>query len=170
LEEQIELRGAAGAGSGLRMRGFAVPGKVPLWLEQHGRDPGLVEDGNGIGLELTERQTGARLFFIPGCAAMTPALAERLRGAPLVFFDGTLWRDDEMIRLGVGSKSGKRMGHMSMSGEPGAIAAFRDLEVRRKVFVHINNTNPVLLADSPERAKAERAGWIVAHDGLELAL
>jgi pyrroloquinoline quinone biosynthesis protein B len=95
---------------------------------------------------------------------------ERLRGAPLVFFDGTLWCDDEMIRLGVGSKTGKRMGHLCMSGEAGVIAAFRDLGIARKVFIHINNTNPVLLEDSAERAEVEAAGWTVADDGMELAL
>ena len=156
--------------SGLTVEAFAVPGKVALWLEQEGHDPDVTEGGHAIGLELTEPRTGARLFFVPGCAAMTADLARRLRGAPLVLFDGTLWRDDEMIRIGVGSKTGKRMGHMSMSGEDGAIAAFRDLGITRKVFIHINNTNPVLLDDSPERAEAERAGWMIAHDGLELTL
>jgi len=149
---------------------FAVPGKVPLWLEEPGQEPGIHEDGRTIGLEIAEPATGARFFFIPGCAAMTQALSQRLRGAALVFFDGTLWRDDEMIRLGVGGKTGRRMGHMSMSGDDGVIAAFRDLGIERKVFIHINNTNPVLLEDSPERAAAEAADWTIAHDGLELSL
>ncbi len=87
---------------------------------------------------------------------MTPDLAERLRGAPLVFFDGTLWRDDEMIRSGLGTKTGKRMGHMSMSGPDGTIARFAPLGVGRKVFLHINNSNPALLADSPERQSREK--------------
>ena len=154
----------------LSVRGFAVPGKVPLWLEPDGCDPGLVENGNTVGLEIAERQTGQHFFFVPGCAALTQPLLERLRGAPLVFFDGTLWSDDEMIRLGVGSKTGKRMGHLSISGDGGVIAAFRDLRITRKVFIHINNTNPVLLEDSGERREAEKAGWIIAHDGMELSL
>jgi len=86
-----------------------------------------------------------------------------------VLFDGTLWRDDEMIVAGLGSKSGRRMGHMSMSGSEGSIAAFATLNVRRKVFVHINNSNPALLDDSPERAELERAGWEVAWDGMDLS-
>jgi pyrroloquinoline quinone biosynthesis protein B len=154
----------------LSVRGFAVPGKVALWLEPDGRDPGLVENGNTIGLEIAERKSGAHFFFVPGCAALTERVLERLRGAPLVFFDGTLWCDDEMIRLGVGSKTGKRMGHLCMSGEEGVVAAFRDLGIARKVFIHINNTNPVLLEDSAERAEVEAAGWTVADDGMELAL
>jgi pyrroloquinoline quinone biosynthesis protein B len=101
---------------------------------------------------------------------MTDRLRRRLTGSELVFFDGTLWRDDEMIRLGVGNKTGLRMGHMSMSGDDGAIAAFRDLGVKRRVFIHINNSNPVLLDDSPERQLAEAAGWEIAYDGMEVRL
>jgi pyrroloquinoline quinone biosynthesis protein B len=170
LEERAPLVSSDDVRGELVLRAFAVPGKVALWLERDGRDPGRVEDGNTIGLEIIERSSGARFYFVPGCADLTPSLMARLRGAALVFFDGTLWRDDEMIRLGVGTKTGKRMGHVSMSGPDGVIAAFRDLGVDRKVFIHINNTNPVLLDDSPERAEAEQAGWTIAHDGLELSL
>ena len=101
---------------------------------------------------------------------MTEELADRLTGAPLVLFDGTLWRDDEMIREKVGIKTGKRMGHMSLSGEDGTIAAFENLEVGRKIFIHINTTNPVLLEDSEERAFAAKAGWEVSYDGMEIIL
>jgi pyrroloquinoline quinone biosynthesis protein B len=159
-----------GRDSGLAVTAFTVPGKVALWLEDNGRDPGIVEGGHTVGLEVRERASGKSLFFIPGCAAMTERLARRLRHAPVVFFDGTLWRDDEMVRLGIGPKTGQRMGHMSMSGEHGTIAAFRELGVARKIFLHINNTNPVLVEDSPERAEAEASEWTVAHDGLELTL
>ena len=107
---------------------------------------------------------------MPGCAAMTDALRERLRGAACVFFDGTLWRDDEMILAGAGTKTGARMGHMSIDGPGGTLAAFAGLGVRRRVLIHLNNTNPVLLADSPERAAVEAAGWEVAEDGMELRL
>jgi pyrroloquinoline quinone biosynthesis protein B len=101
---------------------------------------------------------------------MPPELAARLRHAPLVLFDGTLWRDDEMIRAGVGAKTGRRMGHMSCSGPDGSIAAFAPLKVRRKFFIHLNNTNPLLIADSPERAAAAASGWEIAQDGMEIAL
>ena len=101
---------------------------------------------------------------------MTDALADRLRGAELVFFDGTLWVDDEMVRDGVGVKTGKRMGHMSVSGEEGTMAASSDLDVGRKVFIHINTTNPILIADTPERAAAETAGWEVSYDGMAIEI
>jgi pyrroloquinoline quinone biosynthesis protein B len=169
LEERIELAGASGT-SGLAVVAFAVPGKVPLYLEASGQDPGVSEEGDAVGLEIIETATGRSFFFVPGCAAMTEQLRTRLAGSALVFFDGTLWRDDEMIQLGVGSKTGKRMGHMSMSGENGAIAAFDDLGVGRRIFIHINNSNPVLLDDSPERHIANAAGWEIAFDGMEVTL
>ena len=101
---------------------------------------------------------------------MTDRLRQRLTRSDLVFFDGTLWTDDEMIRLGVGSKTGRRMGHLSMSGPDGAMAAFAGLDVTRRIFLHINNTNPVLLDDTQERRQAEAAGWEIAHDGMEVTL
>jgi pyrroloquinoline quinone biosynthesis protein B len=101
---------------------------------------------------------------------MTPTLAARLDGADLVAFEGTLWRDDEMIAAGLGPKTGRRMGHMSLSGPDGVIAAFRDIPVGRKLLIHMNNSNPALLADSPERAETEAAGWIVGEDGMEFEL
>ena len=94
----------------------------------------------------------------------------RLRGAPLVLFDGTLWQDNEMIDAGIGVKTGKRMGHISMSGEDGSMAAFRDLDVGRKIYIHINNSNPTLLDDTPERQEVEAQGWKISHDGMEITL
>jgi pyrroloquinoline quinone biosynthesis protein B len=169
LGRRIELAGASGP-SGLGVIAFNVPAKVPLYLEAPGEDPVLGEEGDAVGLEVVEMATERSFVFIPGCATMTGALRRRLAGSELVFFDGTLWRDDEMIRLGVGTKTGRRMGHMSMSGDDGTIAAFRDLDVRRRIFIHINNSNPVLLDDSPERRLAERAGWEIAYDGMEIRL
>lgn len=147
---------------------FAVPGKVPLYLEDHGEPPSIISDGTTVGIEIVEGRR--RMIFIPGCAAMTAQLRERLTGAELVFFDGTLWRDDEMIAAGIGEKTGQRMGHMSLSGASGTIEAFRTIELGRKVLIHMNNSNPVLLSDTPERAEAEAAGWIVARDGMEFEI
>jgi pyrroloquinoline quinone biosynthesis protein B len=166
LETPTALHDSAGAALGITVEAFAVPGKVALFQEQ-GADPGRADGGETIGLRVA---AGAEaLFFIPGCAAMTPELALRLRGADCVLFDGTLWQDDEMIVAGAGAKTGARMGHMSISGPAGVIAAFGPLGVRRKILIHLNNTNPVLLADSSERAEVEQAGWEVAEDGMEIA-
>lgn len=148
---------------------FPVPGKAPLFREGEAPETETrVEGGQTVGVAI--RANGASAFYIPGCAAMTPALAARLRAAPLVLFDGTMWRDDEMLAGGTGHKTGARMGHMAMDGPEGSIAAFERLKIGRKVFVHINNTNPVLDPDGPERRAAEEAGWIIGQDGMEFRL
>jgi pyrroloquinoline quinone biosynthesis protein B len=167
LDRPVALALPDGRESGLTCTAFAVPGKVPLYLEADDA-PAIAADERTVGLRL--EAAGKTLFYVPGCAAMTADLAERLRGAALVFFDGTLWDDDEMVRAGLGPKTGRRMGHMSVSGPQGTMAAFEPLGVARKILIHINNSNPVLLADSPEHAAVRRQGWTVAHDGMEVAL
>ncbi len=166
LDEPVTVAETADGTRRMTLEFFAVPGKVPLYLEQPGAAPPIVEGEETVGIAVANGRR--RLFFVPGCAAMTDALARRLAGADLVFFDGTLWTDDEMIRAGLGTKTGARMGHMSVAGPAGTIAAFRSLDVGRKILIHINNSNPILLADSPERAIVEAAGWDVAYDGMEV--
>ena len=150
---------------------FPVPGKIALYLEAgeiaaRGEVATALEGEQTVGVELSDGIS--RLLFIPGCARMTEALAARIAGADAVLFDGTVWQDDEMIRAGVGSKTGARMGHMAMSGAAGSIAAFADLDVGRKIYVHINNTNPVLIEGSAERRAAEAAGWEIAEDSMDV--
>ncbi len=119
---------------------------------------------------MSQPATGKRFFYIPGCAALDAALVGRLKGAPLVLFDGTLYEDREMVAGGLGHKTGQRMGHMNISGAEGSMAAFEGLDVGRRIFIHINNSNPILLEDSPERAAVAAAGWEVAYDGQEIVL
>lgn len=164
----VEVGAPIALKGGLQAELFPVPGKTPLYLEK-GAAPPPIETGE-ITVAASVSDGGRTLVYVPGCAEMTPALAGRLHGADLVFFDGTLWRDDEMVLAGLGPKTGRRMGHISMSGARGAIAGFRDIAVGRKVFIHINNSNPVLLADSAERAEVEGAGWEIAYDGMEIRL
>ncbi len=170
LDQPIVLTDHDGASLGVEVTAFVVPGKIALWLEDPSAPGFGSQDGDTIGLKVASEGGSDALFYIPGCAAMPKDLAERLMGAGVVLFDGTLWRDDEMIAAGVGTKTGLRMGHMSQMGEAGTFAAFADLNVRRKILIHINNTNPLLVEDSPERAEAEAAGWEVAFDGMEIAL
>jgi pyrroloquinoline quinone biosynthesis protein B len=151
---------------GLEAELFAVPGKLPLYLE--GPDPDTArEDGINAGLEITSGRT--RLLFIPGAAAITSDLRERCKRAAVIFFDGTLFSDDEMIKTGTGSKTGRRMGHMPIDGADGSLAALAGLRARR-IYVHINNTNPILIDGSPERRKVEATGWEVGEDGMRIAL
>lgn len=151
---------------GLDAELFAVPGKVALYLE--GDDPALAaETGANVGVELV---CGARrLVYVPGAAGVTAALRARLARADVVLFDGTLFVDDEMISTGTGSKTGRRMGHMPVDGEDGALAALAGLRARC-ILTHINNTNPILIEGSVERRKVEDAGIEIAEDGMEIVL
>ncbi len=177
LGETLEPQSKEGAGLGLAITPFAVPGKVALYLEDEkagGGNFGTVEEDT-IALRIEDLHgsngAGARRFlYVPACAAPSETLRREMQGADLMMFDGTLWQDDEMQAQGAGSKTGRRMGHMSLSGPEGTLAAFADSLVARKVFIHINNTNPILLADSAERAAVEAAGWEVAYDGMEITL
>jgi pyrroloquinoline quinone biosynthesis protein B len=163
LERSLPIAG------GLTVEAFAVPGKIALYLESSA--PGFgTRTGDTIGLRISDPASGRAFHFIPGCAAIDDTLAARLRGSPLVLFDGTLYTDEEMIVQGLSSKTGQRMGHMAMTGPQGSITAFAALQVKRRVFVHMNNSNPALREDSPERAAVERAGWEIAWDGMEIEL
>ncbi|UDL93286.1 pyrroloquinoline quinone biosynthesis protein PqqB [Lichenihabitans sp. PAMC28606] len=154
-------------GFGLTVRPFAVPGKVPLYLETEHVALGE-ETETVIGLEIGD---GAkRVFYVPGCADVSDGLAQRLDGADLLLFDGTTFTNDEMPTLGLSKKTAARMGHLAMSGEAGSLHALDRVKLGRKVYIHINNTNPVLIEDSPERAVVTAAGWDVAHDGMEIML
>lgn len=170
LEEVQEIDDAGGTPIGIALRPFAAPGKLPLYLEGEAGDRLDTSSlaGEALGLEVLTRR--GRVIYLANCAAVTAAIRERIAGAAMLFMDGTLWSDDEMIRAGVGTKTGRRMGHIAMSGPDGAIAALADVAIGRRVFIHVNNTNPALLADSPERALLTRAGWEVAADGMELTL
>jgi pyrroloquinoline quinone biosynthesis protein B len=156
------------SGTALSVTAFAVRGKVPLYAESGSPDGPPPSDDDTIGLEISDGTR--RLLFIPGCAAMTPALRARLDGADCVFFDATLWRDDEMITAGLGVKTGARMGHMSIAGPGGVLDSFDGVRVGQKILIHMNNSNPVLLRDSVERADAAQAGWDVAQDGMTVRL
>jgi len=151
---------------GIEAELFRVPGKAPLYLE--GDDPELeAETDANVGIEL--RAQGARLVFIPGAAKLTPAIASRLAEADVVLFDGTLFSDDEMIAAGAGAKTGRRMGHMPVGGPDGTLAALAGL-ARRRILIHINNTNPILIEGSPQRRAVEAAGFEVAEDGMRIEL
>ncbi len=152
---------------GLRVDMFAVPGKVPLWLEDETMKIGEATETT-VGLDISAN--GRRLLYIPGCAEVTRPVKDRIAGADVLLFDGTLWTDNEMIEAGLGVKSARRMGHVPMSGAGGSLESLANADVARRVFVHINNTNPVLVSDSSERKHAEASGWEVGYDGMRIDL
>jgi pyrroloquinoline quinone biosynthesis protein B len=156
--------------SGIEVLPFAVSGKGAWYLEGKAHPGGEDASGDTLGLRITDKSTGKYFYFIAACAEVSDGLKSRIAGAPLVFFDGTVWRDDELIAAGLGNKTGQGMGHIAMSGDTGAIAALAGLDIGRKVFLHINNSNPALLRGSSERKIAEHAGWQIATDGMEITL
>jgi len=171
LDEKLVLRDTSDNDCGLRVTPFAVKGKVALYMEKDSNAAGFgTQEGDTIGLEFTDAGGASRVLHVANCAAVSDDLRARCEGAALLFFDGTLWRDDEMMASGEGKKTGQRMGHISMSGDEGSISSLSGLTLGRKVFIHINNTNPVLLADSVERRELEAAGWEVGFDGMEITL
>ena len=167
--QQISLNDAFDV-AGLHFTIFPVPGKVALYLEDEGAANFGTVDEDTVGIEILDPATGKRALYVPGCAEVTEALKARANGADLLLFDGTLFTDDEMVKSGESIKTGQRMGHVSMTGEYASLHAFDDVALGQKLYIHINNTNPVLDVSSPERQTVIEAGWGVAADGMEISL
>ncbi|MDF1804323.1 pyrroloquinoline quinone biosynthesis protein PqqB [Thalassovita sp.] len=148
---------------GLTAKLFAVPGKVPLFMEGTEVQTDL-EGEQTVGVRLSDGAKTA--YYIPGCATVTDKLLDQIADADQLFFDGTLWDDNEMIRTGTGVKTGRRMGHIPISGPDGSIVRLSGLKAA-KTFIHINNTNPIWQPDSLERAFVTGNGWQIAADGQE---
>lgn len=153
--------------AGLTLRLVTVPGKSPLYTEGPAPEIGT-ETGEITGL-LVERGA-ARLAYIPGCAHLSGSVLDMCEHSDPILFDGTLFDDEELLVAGLGAKTGRRMGHMPISGPGGSLESVRLWTATRKIYVHINNTNPILIDGSPERAIVEAAGIEVAYDGMEIAL
>jgi pyrroloquinoline quinone biosynthesis protein B len=146
----------------IEARLLSVAGKSPFYLEGSTFDAEL-----NTGVEI--RSGGKKLLFIPGAAGASPALLESISDADLILFDGTLFTDDEMQKTGTGTKTGREMGHMPIEGAGGTLSELASVSCRR-VFIHINNTNPVLMEGSPACERVQSAGWEIAHDGMEFVL
>lgn len=151
---------------GLRFQAFALSSKAPPY-SPHRHDP---HPGDNIGLLITDSATGGRLFYAPGLGAFEPHLAAPMSQADVLLVDGTAWRDEDLIDRGVGTKRALEMGHLPQSGPGGMIEHLAAFPRARKILIHINNTNPILDEDSPERRQLDAAGIEVAEDGLELVL
>ena len=151
---------------GLQVTMFAVSGKEPLYAET--KD--MQGDDMTFGLRFADPATGGSLCFVPACAAITDDLIAAIDGADVLLFDGTLYSDDELIAQDLSHKTGARMGHVAMSGTSGSMATLRWGRVGRRMFIHINNSNPVLREDGAERGVLAHQGWEIASDGAELIL
>jgi pyrroloquinoline quinone biosynthesis protein B len=170
IESAFEPTLPDGSPSGIEVLPFTVPGKGAWYLEGKNHPGGRDSAGDTLGLRIGDKASGKSFFVVAACAEATGDLKARLAGAALVFFDGTVWRDDELIASGLAGKTGRAMGHIAMSGKTGAIEQLAGLDIDRKIFLHINNSNPALLAASAERRIAEGAGWQIPADGTEIVL
>jgi pyrroloquinoline quinone biosynthesis protein B len=160
------LAGLDGRPSGLLVEAVAVPGKLPIHLDTRwAPDP---EDS--VGFRIRERPGGRVLTYMSGVAALSEGVREALAAADCLFFDGTFWSNDELPSRGLGSKRAEDMAHMPVGGANGSLAALAGVRASRRVYIHVNNTNPMLREDSPERAAVRAAGWEVACDGMEVTL
>jgi pyrroloquinoline quinone biosynthesis protein B len=159
---------------GLTIEAFPVPGKIALFLEDRTKADANYgsEAGDTIGLRIAADGAGQAqaCYYIPGCARVDGALLDRVEGAGCLMFDGTVFTDNEMQEARVGTKTGTRMGHLAISGPEGSLQAFRGLRTARKIYVHINTTNPILEPGSDAERQVKAAGWEVAYDGMEIEL
>ncbi len=162
--QSLEPTLSDGRASGLNLRPLAVPGQPPLHLR--GRLAPSSEDN--VGFEIEDRRTGGILLYLSGVAASTAVLRQALERADCIFFDGTFWASDELIALGLGERRAEDMAHWPIGGPEGSLRTLGRIGRGRRLYIHINNTNPILREDSPERAAVTAAGWEAAHDGLEV--
>lgn len=163
-EEEIT---ADGRPTGLVLSAIAVPGKLPIHLE--GLLPADPEDN--VALRIRESRTGRTLVYAPAVGAVTPAVRAVLEGADCLFFDGTFWSNDELPAQGLGTQRAEDMAHVPVGGPKGSMAVLGPVPgARRWIYIHVNNTNPLLREDSPERQAVDRQGWEVAYDGMEVIL
>jgi pyrroloquinoline quinone biosynthesis protein B len=150
--------------NGLSYQAFDVPTNKPTRFRTER------EQGRVVGYRLTDEASGRDVVYLPGVQELTAAVRAQLDGCTCLLVDGTCWHDDELIRLGLAGKTARDMGHLPIGGPGGSLEQLSQLPIERKIYVHINNTNPILLDDAPERRIVERSGMEVATDGLEVRL
>jgi pyrroloquinoline quinone biosynthesis protein B len=168
-----EIRAADGEPLGITVEAFPVHGKIALYLEKGGPENNFfgTEEGDAIGVRFRASAVpGKQAVYAPGCSEVDAALLAKVEGADCLFFDGTTFTGNEMIEAGVGDKTAARMGHIHVSGPDGSMAAFAKASVGRRIFVHINNTNPILQQGSDAENLVKASGWEVGADGMEIVL
>jgi coenzyme PQQ biosynthesis protein B len=167
LDVEESIVDVDGCQSGLTVMARAVPGKPPVHLERlvSADDPDI-----NVGLRIRQSANGPSLAYLPAVGRITPPVFELMENADCVFFDGTFWSSDELAAQGLPGKSAQEMAHWPVGGLEGSLAVLSHLSAPRRVLIHINNTNPLLREDSPERKDVEAAGWEVAWDGMEIRI
>jgi pyrroloquinoline quinone biosynthesis protein B len=164
LQETLALRGANGVDSGLACQAFSTAGnKTVAFAADPTPHPEVT-----VGYRLTDTRTGRALVYVPGVQEWSAAVRQQLQNCACVLFDGTCWYDDELARLGIGGKTSRAMGHLPVGGADGSLEQLAALDSARKVYIHINNTNPLLIENSPQRRAVEARGIEIAVDAMEL--
>jgi pyrroloquinoline quinone biosynthesis protein B len=159
----VALRHHDDTPSGLTVEAFPVPSDPPRFASADG-------PGHTVGLLVRDAATGGSLAFVPGCGEIDDAVIARLRGADVVLFDGTFWCDDELRTLGISERTAREIGHVPIGGPGGSLERLATLPSATRVYTHVNNTNPILLEDSPERRAVRDAGVEVGSDGMRLTV
>jgi pyrroloquinoline quinone biosynthesis protein B len=166
LEESMVLRNVDDFDSGLECRAIiAGSDKTVAFAPTAAPHPEAT-----VGYRVTDKRTNHALVYMPGVQALTSEIRNQLRDCNCVFFDGTCWDDDELPRLGINDKTSRTMGHVPISGVNGSLEQLAVLQGPRRVYIHINNTNPILIENSPERQAVEARGIEVAVDGMEMEI
>jgi pyrroloquinoline quinone biosynthesis protein B len=163
LGQPTPLKYRTGEASGISVEPFRVPAGPPRFAPQAG-------DSHTVGLRLYDEATAGICAFVPGCGDLDETLLHQLEETDLLLFDGTFWSDDELIALAISDRSARQMDHLPVSGPEGSLARLASLSRPRKVYTHINNTNPMLLEDSSQRGAVERAGIAVGSDGMSFTV
>ncbi len=160
-KEFVPIKAADGSETDLSCRAIALPGKPP----QFAKKPNLAKGVHSLAWEFRDSRTNGSLLVAPDVAEITAPLRRAMELADAVIFDGTFWSAGELGRVKRGAVDARKMGHVPVRDE--SLGALAKLRARTKVYIHINNTNPILAADSAERARVEKAGIIVGEDGFE---
>jgi pyrroloquinoline quinone biosynthesis protein B len=163
---EVDLTLPDGGASGLSISAVPAPGKVPIHLESLGPPSPRAN----VGLRIRDEARGRTVAYVSSTAAIDEAVRDLVSSADCVFFDGTFWSETELPDLGLGTKRARDMAHLPVGGETGSLRELASLAAEHRVYIHINNTNPILRDDSPEAAVVRAAGWKVAEDGMEIAL
>jgi pyrroloquinoline quinone biosynthesis protein B len=150
--------------TGLVYEAFFVPGKVPTFV----RPAPVDSEGSTTAYKISDPATGKSVCYVPCIKQLSAAIVEVMRMCDCVFLDGTFWSEDEMTARGAGEQTASQMGHLPIGGAEGSLARLRGLDGIRKIYTHVNNTNPVLDGASPERRTLDEAGWDVAEDGMDI--
>ncbi len=166
---EFELVSISGTNSGIRCLPFALTGNYPHYVSQE-QAASFPADQALLGLRLQHSSGGGTVVYMPGMPTIEESWLEHLENCDLLLIDGTFWTDEELIRIQGGGRTARQMGHLPVSGPGGSLEQLSRLKRPRKIYIHVNNTNPILDEDSPEYQQVRQAGSEIAQDGAEFEL